>query len=94
MLAGSPVLTGIISAYGLLGLLQDLSSPEVLLRRSHGGGFSVSFQVPPLNFALNHDFVDINLPLCAVAFVIVALALDLPTPREKFWLKFSKIDWM
>lgn len=35
-----------------------------------------------------------NLPICAVAMVVVFLFLQLKTPRESFREKIVKLDWM
>ncbi|KAJ7719955.1 MFS general substrate transporter [Mycena metata] len=36
----------------------------------------------------------LNLPLCALAFLAVALFLDLPTPEGRILEKLAKIDWI
>lgn len=35
-----------------------------------------------------------NLPICAVAIIVVFLFLQLKTPRESFRAKIMKLDWL
>lgn len=36
----------------------------------------------------------LNLPVCGVAFVLVLVLLDLPTPPGSFREKLKRMDWM
>lgn len=37
--------------------------------------------------------IDLNLPICAIALILVILFLDLPTPEGSVREKFSRMDW-
>jgi len=67
---------------------------DPLRRRLLGGGYSVRITDFFLDNIILITSVDLNLPLSAVAFVLVLFFLRVRTPEGSIGSKIKRVDWM
>lgn len=68
------------------------------LSTASGGGYSVRICLPaPPPLAITDEkflLLDLNIPICGFAAVLVLAFLKLRVPQGTFWEKLNRIDWL